>query len=91
MLKHHWKYAASSALFQYMESLLCESQAFEIFIEAGRTRSGKALHPKGGLLSVAMDTFTAGWSAQAAYDAYNNWPVLHPELYPHLGLGADVI
>ena len=45
---------------QYMEELLRAGQHLEFFLEGGRTRSGKACVPKGGLLSVVVDTFIEG-------------------------------
>ncbi len=43
-----------------MEELLRSNEYMEFFIEGGRTRTGKALHPKGGLLSVLVDSFNSG-------------------------------
>ncbi|XP_046560491.1 glycerol-3-phosphate acyltransferase 1, mitochondrial-like [Haliotis rubra] len=45
---------------QYMQELLKKGEAFEFFIEGGRTRSGKALTPKGGLLSIVVDSCIEG-------------------------------
>jgi len=45
---------------QYMEQLLVNDEFLEFFVEGGRTRSGKPLAPKGGLLSVAMDAVASG-------------------------------
>jgi glycerol-3-phosphate O-acyltransferase len=39
-----------------MEELLRRGQNFEFFVEGGRTRSGKPICPKGGLLSVLTDS-----------------------------------
>ena len=50
-------YSLHHSSFQYMEELLKRGESFEFFIEGGRTRSGKALYPKGGLLSVVVDTY----------------------------------
>ncbi|GAB1603646.1 glycerol-3-phosphate acyltransferase 1, mitochondrial-like [Argonauta hians] len=55
-----------AVLQSYMQELLQEGQSLEFFIEGGRSRSGKALYPKGGLLSVIVDTFLQG-SIQDAY------------------------
>lgn len=46
-----------------MEDLLRKGEFFEIFIEGGRTRTGKALYPKGGLLSVVVDSYLTGEKA----------------------------
>lgn len=43
-----------------MEELLKKGESFEFFIEGGRTRSGKCLYPKGGLLSVVVDAILEG-------------------------------
>ena len=43
-----------------MEEVLRSNEFMEFFIEGGRTRSGKATHPKSGLLSVIVDAFNAG-------------------------------
>ncbi len=43
-----------------MEELLRQGQHIEFFVEGGRTRSGKALNPKGGLLSVVVDLCNNG-------------------------------
>lgn len=45
---------------QYMEELLRSNENMEFFIEGGRTRTGKAGHPKGGLLSVLVESFNNG-------------------------------
>lgn len=43
-----------------MEQLLSNGEFLEFFVEGGRTRSGKPLAPKGGLLSVVVDAVTSG-------------------------------
>ena len=45
---------------QYMEELLKQGEFLEFFIEGQRTRSGKAVYPKGGLLSVVVDSLMNG-------------------------------
>jgi len=40
----------------YMEKSIVQNNDLEFFIEGGRTRSGKPCNPKGGLLSIAVDT-----------------------------------
>ncbi|XP_071793159.1 LOW QUALITY PROTEIN: glycerol-3-phosphate acyltransferase 1, mitochondrial-like [Asterias amurensis] len=47
-------------LHTYMEEVLRGNQNIEFFIEGGRSRSGKALAPKGGLLSVIVDAYLDG-------------------------------
>ncbi|XP_038070668.1 glycerol-3-phosphate acyltransferase 1, mitochondrial-like isoform X2 [Patiria miniata] len=47
-------------LHTYMEEVLRTNQNMEFFIEGGRSRSGKALAPKGGLLSVIVDAYYDG-------------------------------
>ncbi|XP_045189642.2 glycerol-3-phosphate acyltransferase 1, mitochondrial-like [Mercenaria mercenaria] len=49
-----------SVLHSYMEQLLSEGENMEFFLEGGRSRTGKALQPKGGLLSVVIDSLTNG-------------------------------
>ena len=47
---------------QYMEQLLSNGEFLEFFVEGGRTRSGKPLAPKGGLLSAVVDAVASGIS-----------------------------
>ncbi|XP_013393003.1 glycerol-3-phosphate acyltransferase 1, mitochondrial isoform X2 [Lingula anatina] len=49
-----------AVLHTYMQELLRAGQNMEFFIEGGRTRSGKAAAPKGGLLSVVIDSYMDG-------------------------------
>ncbi|CAG2239696.1 GPAT1_2 [Mytilus edulis] len=49
-----------AVLHTYMQEILKSGEDLEFFIEGGRTRSGRAYHPKGGLLSVVMDTLNDG-------------------------------
>ncbi|MGM3932466.1 1-acyl-sn-glycerol-3-phosphate acyltransferase, partial [Salmonella sp. NW378] len=39
----------------YMRRLLIDGWSFEFFLEGGRSRTGKLLPPKVGLLSVVVD------------------------------------
>ncbi|XP_076439623.1 glycerol-3-phosphate acyltransferase 1, mitochondrial-like [Babylonia areolata] len=50
----------------YMLELLKKGESLEFFIEGGRTRTGRAIIPKGGLLSVVSEACTEG----IIYDAY---------------------
>ena len=43
-----------------MEQLLHRGENFEFFLEGGRSRSGKSLHPRGGLLSIVVDSYMEG-------------------------------
>jgi len=43
-----------------MEQLLNNGEFLEFFVEGSRTRSGKPLAPKGGLLSVVVDAVASG-------------------------------
>ena len=43
-----------------MLELLRQNENFEFYVEGGRTRSGKALMPKGGILSVIVDAYMDG-------------------------------
>jgi len=49
-----------------MEQLLRNGEFLEFFVEGGRTRSGKPLAPKGGLLSVVVDAVASGITAVTA-------------------------
>ncbi|MCK5798965.1 MAG: 1-acyl-sn-glycerol-3-phosphate acyltransferase, partial [Deltaproteobacteria bacterium] len=50
----------SALLKAYVAELLKEGHNLEIFIEGGRSRTGKVLHPKLGLLSIIADLCAAG-------------------------------
>ncbi|PID38034.1 MAG: hypothetical protein CSA65_08925 [Proteobacteria bacterium] len=50
----------SALLKAYVGEILKEGHYLEIFIEGGRSRTGKVLHPKLGLLSVIADLCAAG-------------------------------
>ena len=62
-----------------MEELLKNREYFEFFLEGGRTRSGKAMYPKGGLLSVIADAVNQGMSellseyVDTIYGVQTNW------------------
>ena len=43
-----------------MEQLLLKGESMEFFIEGSRSRTGKAYPPKGGLMSVIVDTLNKG-------------------------------
>ncbi|XP_059175418.1 glycerol-3-phosphate acyltransferase 1, mitochondrial-like isoform X2 [Physella acuta] len=47
-------------LHQYMTTLLHHGESLEFFVEGGRTRTGKAVIPKGGLLSVVVEACNEG-------------------------------
>ena len=50
--------ALYTAIFsEYVKHLLGDQQSIEFFIEGTRSRSGKMLHPKTGLLSIMTDSF----------------------------------
>ncbi|KAL4231644.1 hypothetical protein ACF0H5_009223 [Mactra antiquata] len=49
-----------SVLHTYMEQLLQEGENMEFFLEGGRSRTGKTLQPKGGLMSVVLDSISSG-------------------------------
>lgn len=44
-----------------MQEILSNGGDLEFFIEGGRSRTGRAYYPKGGLLSVVLDTLIDGW------------------------------
>lgn len=43
-----------------MEEILKRGETMEFFLEAGRSRSGKVLPPKSGLLSVIVEGYLEG-------------------------------
>lgn len=49
-----------AVLHSYMTENLKEGNSLEFFIEGGRSRSGKSLQPKSGLLSVVVDSVLEG-------------------------------
>ncbi|XP_033126432.1 glycerol-3-phosphate acyltransferase 1, mitochondrial-like [Anneissia japonica] len=49
-----------AALHTYIEEVLRSNQSLEFFMEGGRSRSGKSLLPKGGLLSCVVDSYYDG-------------------------------
>ncbi|XP_035218375.1 glycerol-3-phosphate acyltransferase 1, mitochondrial-like isoform X2 [Stegodyphus dumicola] len=49
-----------AVLHTYMEESLKEGHSLEFFIEGGRSRTGKAVLPKAGLLSIVVDTLMSG-------------------------------
>lgn len=49
-----------AVLHTYMQELLSKKQYFEFFVEGGRSRSGKVIFPKGGLLSVVVHSYLDG-------------------------------
>jgi glycerol-3-phosphate O-acyltransferase len=50
----------STLIREYMRALLCEAHTLEIFIEGGRSRTGRILPPKLGLLAVVADLCIKG-------------------------------
>jgi glycerol-3-phosphate O-acyltransferase len=50
----------SALLRAYVAELLREGHYLEVFIEGGRSRTGRVLHPKLGLLSVVADLTASG-------------------------------
>jgi glycerol-3-phosphate O-acyltransferase 1/2 len=53
-------YVYRSVLQVYMEECLKLKHNFEFFIEGGRTRTGKPIIPKSGILSVVIEAFQSG-------------------------------
>ncbi|GFY74326.1 glycerol-3-phosphate acyltransferase 1, mitochondrial [Trichonephila inaurata madagascariensis] len=49
-----------AVLHTYMEESLKAGHSLEFFIEGGRSRTGKAVLPKAGLLSIVVDTLMSG-------------------------------
>ena len=50
-------YVYRAVLQTYMQELLRHNENFEFFVEGGRSRSGKPLYPKGGLLSAIVQSY----------------------------------
>ncbi len=46
---------------RYVKALLQEGHPLEFFIEGGRSRSGKVVFPKAGLLSFVLDAYQEGY------------------------------
>lgn len=49
-----------AVLHSYMEEILRRGETIEFFMEGGRSRTGKTLLPKSGLLSVVVDSCLEG-------------------------------
>ncbi|EDO26011.1 predicted protein, partial [Nematostella vectensis] len=49
-----------SVLQEYVQQLLKEKEYLEVFIEGSRSRTGKAMVPKSGLLSVVVNSVVEG-------------------------------
>lgn len=45
---------------EYVQAILCATQPLEFFVEGTRSRSGKSLYPKFGLLQTAVEVFLRG-------------------------------
>ena len=77
----------------YMQQLLCDGQSIEFFIEGTRSRSGKMLQPKQGLLSVLTDAYFDG-RIQEAYIvpvSINYEKTMEGEIYSNELLGEGKI
>jgi len=46
-------------IFDYVRTLLCDGQSLEYYCEGTRSRSGKMLHPKTGMLTTITDLYQA--------------------------------
>ena len=77
----------------YMQQLLMDGQSIEFFIEGTRSRSGKMLQPKQGLLSVLTDAYFDG-KVQDAYIvpvSINYEKTMEGEIYSNELLGEGKI
>lgn len=54
----------------YMQENLKAGHSLELFLEGGRSRSGKPLIPKSGLLSVIVDAIAEGINARFTIYSY---------------------
>lgn len=59
-----------------MTKLLSNGEGLEFFIEGGRTRTGKAVIPKGGLLSVVVEACNEGKILM-----FSSWHLLASDTY----------
>ncbi len=51
-----------AVLRQYIKTLVQEGYSIEFFIEGGRTRTGKTMHPKFGMLKYLIEALKEGYS-----------------------------
>lgn len=47
---------------QYIKTLICEGYSIEFFIEGGRSRTGKIMQPKMGILKYLIDAIEEGYN-----------------------------
>ena len=83
-----------SAIFAcYLQQLLVDGQSIEFFIEGTRSRSGKMLQPKQGLLSVLTDAYLDGkvGDVYVVPISINYEKTMEGEIYSHELLGEDKI
>lgn len=59
--------AYKESLYAYMRSLLSSGHCIEFFIEGGRSRTGKMLKPKMGILSLILRAFAEGIERKDIY------------------------
>lgn len=80
-------------LTEYIQQLVKDNQFLEFFIEGTRSRSGKILHPKFGLLSMCTNTYFDGNVADIAFVpvTINYERVLEGETFPLELLGEQKV
>ncbi len=57
----------TTVLKQYIKTLINERYSIEFFLEGGRTRSGKVLHPKLGILKYLIEAVQEGYSQDLVF------------------------
>lgn len=80
-------------LMEYMQQLLKDQQLIEFFIEGTRSRSGKTLPPKQGLLSMCTETYYSGTVSDIKFlpITINYERVLEGETFPLELLGEEKV
>jgi len=57
----------SSVFKQYVKTLIAEGYSIEFFLEGGRTRTGKLVHPKVGMLKYLIDAVDEGYNKDLVF------------------------
>lgn len=80
-------------LSEYVQQLLKDSQILEFFIEGTRSRSGKTLHPKFGILSMCTEAYFEGLVPNVHFVpiTINYERVLEGETFPFELLGEEKV
>mmetsp|Transcript_32012 Transcript_32012/g.31710 ORF Transcript_32012/g.31710 Transcript_32012/m.31710 type:complete len:821 (-) Transcript_32012:23-2485(-) len=83
----------AAILSEYMKQLLRDQQILEFFVEGTRSRTGKTLHPKFGLLSMCTEAFFEGEVQDIHFVpvTINYERVLEGETFPFELLGEEKV